>query len=306
MVERSSSLDTAQSEPDFWLGCVYVSPHAIIDGPVTLGGGCVVLAGAVIRAAAGFPIVLGPYCLVEEYTVITTQSDSWEAAAVEETPLSIGGYNHWEPRSEARGVGQVGSGNRFLPFSVVCGNRQSKVGDHCVVGPYVCLRLFSSAPLIPLSPQRWRPMESLPSHSVALRRPVPPHKQLTSSPAATVTINDVCVMPLDGSRSVAELPLLAASMMATPEGPASVVATTAATTTDPSGATAGPSTPPLGEEEAHEITADGAVVSPWLEAVQAQRGEGMMERVRKRCRYYLQHSLLNDGKLDSHAHHKAA
>ncbi|CCW64171.1 unnamed protein product [Phytomonas sp. EM1] len=136
---------------DFWEHRYYVSPHAVIEGAVTFGGGCVVLAGARIIARAG-PLQFGAFCLVEEYAEVVFDraavdperegrheevrkkgggeeeedapsglaSCGWRSQECESNPaMIIGPYNHLKAYAVLWNVPYVGSGNCFESFSRV-------------------------------------------------------------------------------------------------------------------------------------------------------------------------------------------
>ncbi|CCW71331.1 unnamed protein product [Phytomonas sp. Hart1] len=157
---------------DFWENRYYVSPHAVILGDVSFGGGCVVLAGARIIARSG-RIQFGAFCLVEEYAEVVFDREAaalkgqsrHEAKGGVDAPdpasrgvgppqhkstaeMVIGDYNHLKAYAVLRNVAHVGSTNCLESFSSVgwadrapCPHQTQAVawglGDLCVVAPYV-------------------------------------------------------------------------------------------------------------------------------------------------------------------------
>ena len=66
--------------------------EAVIKGNVTLGEGCIVHPGAQINAQGG-DIIIGDYCIIEEYAKIVNLPRKDQAGNVVKRTMRIGNYN---------------------------------------------------------------------------------------------------------------------------------------------------------------------------------------------------------------------
>ena len=111
-----------------------ISTRALIDSSrhdVLVGHGTVIHPKATIIARDG-PIVIGDYCVVEEFCEIRNELGGGDGSAPA-AKMVIGNHNHFCVRSEIR-ASKIGNENKFMPCSFV--GIAATVGDHCIVQPY--------------------------------------------------------------------------------------------------------------------------------------------------------------------------
>lgn len=102
----------------------YCSPNAQVDGDIELGEGCVILDFARLSAAAHCKLVLGPYCVVEEYAELhVTAPPSPASSSTTPFVVHIGGFNRFSPHARFDGVAPLlqalGRGNILQPYAAL-------------------------------------------------------------------------------------------------------------------------------------------------------------------------------------------
>lgn len=169
----------------------YLSSHATVQGNVTFSTGCVVLARARIVAADGVELHFGNYCVVEEYADICVSSCNELGKEGEVRAASVGPYNRFSTRCSVKDFNAVGKGNVFHSFSCICG--VLSIGDFNVFAPFVSVHP---------DPTRDNAEQPLSRRTIVVS---PSSLKQSKSP--------FMVVPRYGSRSVAELPSMAQSLL---------------------------------------------------------------------------------------------
>lgn len=190
----------------------YISPHATVEGPVTFGTGCVVLAYARITAPrADVPVRFGNYCLVEEHVDISYSSDVTTAAESLLEGVTIGSHTHFRSHSWVRDVAGIGQGCVLQPFASVAGTRAgrpSEIGEFCLFAPHVQVDMSAldnnSSGGGGISP---RPCV-IPPRSTVLPTVAAQDHHPNQQPSRAFA-----VIPRYGSRSAVELPSMAQSLL---------------------------------------------------------------------------------------------